>query len=35
MESIETASQTFIERIQETMDQCQHEVGIFLDLTKG
>ena len=35
MKSIETASQTFIESIQEAMDQCQHVVGIFLDLTKG
>jgi hypothetical protein len=33
MKSIETASQTFLESIQEAMDQCQH-VGIFLYLTK-
>jgi hypothetical protein len=35
MKSIETASQTFIESTEEAMEQCQHVVGIFLDLTKG
>jgi len=35
MKSIETASQTFIDSIQEAIDQCQHIIGIFLDLTKG
>lgn len=34
MKSIETASQNFIESIQETMDQCQHVVGIFWILQK-
>jgi hypothetical protein len=34
MLSIETASQTFTESIQEALDQHLHIVGIFFDLTK-
>lgn len=33
--STETASQTFIESIQEAMDRRLHVIGIFFDLTKG
>jgi hypothetical protein len=33
--STETASQTFIESIQEAMDKQLHVVGIFFDLTKA
>ena len=35
MKSTETASQTFIESIQEAMNQWQHVAGIFFDLTKA
>ena len=34
MKSTETDSQTFIESMQEAMDQHLHVVEIFLDLTK-
>jgi hypothetical protein len=33
--STETASQTFIESIQEAMDRRLHVIGIFFDLTKA
>jgi hypothetical protein len=33
--STETASQTFIEKIQEAMDRRLYVVGIFFDLTKA
>jgi hypothetical protein len=33
--SIDTAAQSFIERIQETLDKQVHTVGIFIDLTKA
>ena len=35
MKSTETASQTFIESVQEAMDQHLHVVGKILDLTKA
>jgi hypothetical protein len=35
MKSTETASQTFIESMQEAVDQHLHVVGIILDLTKA
>jgi len=35
MKSTETASQTFVENIQEAMNQWQHVAGIFFDLTKA
>ena len=35
MKSTETTSQTFIESIQEAMDQHLHAGGIILDLTKA
>jgi len=35
MKTTETANQTFTESIQDTMDQCLHVAGIFLDLTKA
>jgi hypothetical protein len=33
--STELASQTFIEYIQEVLDNQSHVIGIFLDLTKA
>jgi hypothetical protein len=33
--SIETASQTFIEKTQEAMDKRLYVIGIFFDLTKA
>ena len=33
--SLDTAVQSFIERIQEALDKRVHTIGIFLDLTKA
>jgi hypothetical protein len=33
--SMATASQTFIENIQEAMDKGLHAIGLFFDLTKA
>ena len=33
--SIELVSQTFIEQIQEALDNQSHVIGIFLDVTKA
>ena len=33
--SIETALQSYIERIQESLDKCVHTTGIFIDLSKS
>jgi len=35
MKTTETANQTFIQSIQDSMDQCLHVTGILLDLTKA
>jgi hypothetical protein len=33
--SIDTAVQSFIERIQEALDKRVHTIGIFINLTKA